>query len=112
LRRVPSLAFEPCRMAGAGICAADDERELLISRRNFFLCGAVALLPLLTLLPTTDPYDQFLNTIRERLIKLARDGHMVERLEIFPPQDGQRVVNVWCENASEPITWSERYNVR
>lgn len=80
----------------------------MISRRTFILCGAVALLPL----PTTDPYEQFLNAVREHLIDLAQSGYVVERLVIFPPRDGRRTVNAWCEGASEPTTWSERYDVR
>jgi hypothetical protein len=55
----------------------------MISRRTFIFCGAIALLPL----PKPDPYDQFLNAVRERLIALARDRHGVERLVIFPPRD-------------------------
>jgi hypothetical protein len=58
----------------------------MISRRNFILCGAVALLPL-----PTDSYDQFLNALRQRLIKLAGNGYVVEELAISPPQDGQRM---------------------
>ncbi len=41
----------------------------MISRRNVILCGAVALLPL-----PTDSYDQFLDALRQRLIKLAGNG--------------------------------------
>jgi hypothetical protein len=99
-------------MVGAGICASHDERELMISRRTFILHGAIALLPLPTPLPKTDPYDQFLNAVRERVIQLARDGFVVERLVILPPRDGRRTVNAWCEDASEPITFSVRYDVR
>jgi hypothetical protein len=69
LQKVPSLAFEPYRIVGAGICAANDERELMVSRRNFILCGAVVLLPV-----PTDSYDQFLNALRQGLIKLAGNG--------------------------------------
>jgi hypothetical protein len=64
----------------------DDERELMISRRNSTLCRAVALLPL-----PTHSYDQFLNALRQRLIKLAGNGYVVEELAISPPQDGQRM---------------------
>lgn len=83
----------------------------MISRRTFILCGTVALLPLPTPLLTTDPYDQFLNAVRERLIDLAQSDYVVERLVIFPPRHGRRTVNVWCEGASESITWSQRYDV-
>ena len=99
-------------MVGTGICASDEERELVISRRTFILCGTVALLPLPTSLLKTDPYDQFLNAVRERVIELAWDGHVVERLVILPPRDGRRTVKAWCEDASEPITFSVRYDVR
>jgi hypothetical protein len=44
------------RVVGAGICPPDDERELMVSRRTFILCGAVALLPLPAPLPTTAPW--------------------------------------------------------
>jgi hypothetical protein len=84
----------------------------MISRRTFIWCGAVALLPVPTPLLETDPYDQFLNAVRERLIVLARDGHVVERLLISPPRNGRRTVNAWCDDASEPITFSVRYDVR
>jgi hypothetical protein len=84
----------------------------MISRRAFIWCGTVALLPLPTRLLTTDPYDRFLNAVRERVIELAWDGHVVERLVIFPPRDGRRTVNAWCEDSSEPITFSVRYDVR
>ena len=79
----------------------------MISRRTFILCGTVALLQL-----PTDPYDQFLNAVRERLFALARDGHVAERFVIFPPRNGRRTVNVWCEDTSEPITFSVRHDVR
>jgi hypothetical protein len=75
-------------MVGAGICAADDERELTISRRPFIFCGAVALLPL-----PADPYDRFLAELRSRLIQLAENGFVVERFEIAPPRHGQRILS-------------------
>jgi len=78
----------------------------MISRRTFIWCGAVALLPLPTAFLETDPYDQFLNAVRKRVTELAWDGHMVQRLVIFPPRNGRRTVNAWCEDASE------RYDVR
>jgi hypothetical protein len=83
----------------------------MISRRTFIWCGAVALLPLPSASPT-DPYDQFLNAVRERVIELAWDGHVAQRPEILPPRDGRRTVNAWCEGVSEPITFSVRYEVR
>jgi hypothetical protein len=84
----------------------------VISRRTFILCGTVALLSLPTALLKTDPYDRFLNAVRERVIELAWDGYVVQRLVIFPPRDGRRTVNVWCEDQSEPITFSVCYDVR
>jgi hypothetical protein len=84
----------------------------MISRRNFVWCGALALIPLPTPLLTTDPYDQFLDAVRERLIVLAPDGHVVERLLISPPRNGRRAVYAWCEGASEPITFTLNYDVR
>lgn len=99
-------------MVGAGIGAADEERELVISLRTFIWCGTIALLPLSSAFPKTDPYDQFLNAVRERLIALAWDGHVVQRLVIFPPRNGWRTVNAWCEDPSEPIIFSVRYDVR
>jgi hypothetical protein len=81
----------------------------MISRRTFIWCGAVGLLPLPT---SIDPYgSEFLNAVRERVIELAWDGHVVERLLISPPRNGRRTVNAWCEGASEPITFSVRYGV-
>jgi len=82
----------------------------MISRRTFIWCGAVSLLPLP---PSLDPYgSEFLNSVRERVIGLASDGHVVERLLISPPRNGRRTVNAWCEDASEPITFSVRNDVR
>ena len=52
---------------------------------------AGALLPLPTLLPTTDPYDQFLAALRASLIKLAGYGYVVEQFAISPHMDGQRL---------------------
>jgi hypothetical protein len=83
----------------------------MVSRRTFILCGAVALLPLPTGSPT-DAYGEFVNAVRERVIELAWDGHVLKRLVILPPRDGRRTVNAWCEDASEPITFSVRYDVR
>jgi hypothetical protein len=74
-------------MVGAEIGAADEERELVISRRNFIWCGTVALLPLPTAFFKTDPYDQFLNAVRERLIALTRDGHVLQPQ--WSPKTGQ-----------------------
>jgi len=98
-------------MVGAGICASHDESELMISRRTFIWCGAVALLPLPTALPETDPCDEFVNAVRERVTELACDGNVVQRLVISPPRDGRRTAYAWCEDASEPITFSVRYDV-
>ena len=84
----------------------------MISRRTFIWCGAIALIPLPTPLLTTDPYDQFLNALRERVIELAWDGRVVERLLISPPRNGRRTVHAWCEGGSEPITFTVRYDVR
>jgi len=84
----------------------------MISRRTFIWCGAVALLPLPTAFLETDPYDQFLNAVRERVIELAWDGHVLHRLVISPPRDGRRTVYAWCEDSSEPITFNVRYDVR
>ena len=83
----------------------------MISRRTFILCGTVALLPLPTALLKTDPYDQFLNAVRERVIELAWDGHVVQRLVISHLETDDEVY-AWCEDASEPITFSVRYDVR
>lgn len=84
----------------------------MISRRTFIWCGTVALLPLPAALLETDAYDQFLSAVRERLIALAWDGHVLQRLVIFPPRDGWRTVNAWCEDPSEPIIFRVRYDVR
>jgi hypothetical protein len=65
----------------------------MISQRTFIWCGAIALIPLPTPLLTTDPYEQFLNAVRERVNELAWDGHVVERLLISPPRNGRRTVN-------------------
>jgi hypothetical protein len=46
------------------------------------------------------------------VIELAWDGHVVQRLEIFPPRNGRRTVTAWCEDAWEPITFSVRNDVR
>jgi hypothetical protein len=73
-------------MVGAGIRPANDERELMISRRSFIFCGAVALLPL-----PADPYDQFLAALRSRLIRFAENGLVVEQFEIAPSRNGQRI---------------------
>jgi hypothetical protein len=73
-------------MVGAGICAADDERELMISRRSFIFCGAVALLPL-----PADPYDRLLAALRSRLVRLAENGLVVEQFEIAPSRNDQRI---------------------
>ena len=81
----------------------------MISRRRFIICGTVALLPLPKPL---DPYgSEFLDAVRERLIVLARDGTVVERLLISPPRNGRRTVNAWCEGALEPIIFTVRYDV-
>ncbi len=83
-------------MVGAGIRAADDERELMISRRSFIFCGAVALLPL-----PADPYDQFLAALRSRLIRLAENGLVVKRFVNIPHfsealgRAGSRVNQFW-----------------
>src|ERR1700720_2577059 len=76
-------------MVGAGICASDEERELMISRRTFIWCGAVALLPLPKSL---DPYgSEFFNAVRERIINLAGNGYLADSLAIAPPRDGRRI---------------------
>ena len=76
-------------MVGAGICASDEERELVISRRRFIFCGTVALLPLPK---SPDPYgSEFLNAVRERIINLAGNGYVAESFEIAPPWNGQRI---------------------
>jgi len=83
----------------------------MISRRTFIWCGAVALLPLPTALSETDPYDQLLDAVRERVTELAWDGHVVQRLVISHLETDDEVY-AWCEDASEPITFSVRYDVR
>ena len=62
----------------------------MISRRTFIWCGAVALLPLPSASPT-DPYAEFLNAVRERIINLAGNGYVAESFEITPPRNGRRM---------------------
>jgi hypothetical protein len=61
-------------------------------RRRTFLGGAASLALVSAIpLPADDPRGRFLDTSRERLIKLVGNGYVVEGLAISPPQDVQRM---------------------
>ena len=77
-------------MAGAGICTVDEQCELML--RRTFLGGAASLALVSAIpLPANDPYGRFLAALRKRVMRLAENGLVVDRLEIAPRQDGQRM---------------------
>lgn len=70
-----------------------------MSDRRTFLQGAVALALVAAVpAPPLDDWDLFLSQLRERLIKLARDGYQIKNLEISPEYGGQRLVQVWVSH--------------
>ena len=65
-----------------------------MSDRRRFIQGAVAL-GLVVAVPSlplpADAYGEFLNAVRERIIRLAANGYAMKEIEIAPPHDGQRI---------------------
>jgi hypothetical protein len=112
-----SLASQQTRMALRVVQqrSAYDGGELMSDRRAF-LQGVVAL-ALVAAVPALplDDWDLFLSGVRERLIKLTRDGYQIENLEISPDCDGQRLVQVWVSHEYsivKSVVWWQKTNAQ
>ena len=87
-----------------------------MSDRRTFIHRAVAL-ALVAAVPALpiDDWDLFLSHIRERLIKLARDGYQIKSLEISPDHDGQRLVRVRVNRECsivQSVVWRQKSGAR
>jgi hypothetical protein len=52
-------------------------------------------------------YDLFLLRLRDKIMELVRDGHLVTWLMIYPERNGQRTVTAYCQNEAEPFVWEQ-----
>jgi hypothetical protein len=83
------------------------------SRRTFIqMMAVVSLTPAVPSLPITDTYGEFLQRIRDHIVRIVRrDGRAIQEIVIEPPHvlNGQtfRLVRVWLEGFVRPYTWNE-----
>ena len=81
------------------------------ARRTFIqLATAFAIIP-----APVDEYQNFLDRVRARVIKIVRREHCAPvRMEIAPPRvvggEKLREVRLWLQGLEPPFTWDEPWN--
>ena len=81
------------------------------ARRTFIqLATAFAIVP-----APVDDYQNFLDHVREHVIKIVRREHLaIVRMEIAPPRvvggEKLREVRLWLQGLEPPFTWDEPWN--
>ena len=87
-----------------------------MKRRAFInLLVGVSLSTLVPVPAPVDEYQNFLDRVRARVIKIVRREHCAPvRMEIAPPRvvggEKLREVRLWLQGLEPPFTWDEPWN--